>query len=82
MSEQQRTIKLQISPDEGTNIEEAVQMIEKVVYSNEILQIAKSKGLQIKTTGIVGKLRQAKEFLKTFLSGYALPILQLTIRIV
>ncbi len=75
--EQQRTIKLQISPDEGTNIEEAVQMIEKVVYSNEILQIAKSKDLQIKTTGIVGKLRQAKEslsinFIYAFIISYFL----------
>jgi len=61
--EQQRTKKLQISPSEETNIEEAVQMIEQVVYSNDILQIAKSNDLQIKTTGIVGKLRQAKESL-------------------
>jgi len=61
--ERQRTIKLQITPSEETNIEEAVQMIEKVVYSSDNLKIAKSNNLQIKTTGIVGKLKQAKESL-------------------
>ena len=71
--ERQRTIKLQITPDEKTNIEDAILQIKKSIYTEKLSNEASRLGVTYKITGIAGKLREAKSSLsKNFI--YALII--------
>ncbi|MFL2686175.1 MAG: efflux RND transporter permease subunit [Thermodesulfobacteriota bacterium] len=71
--ERQRTIKLQISPDESINIESALSELESFLDSNEVKSLILSKELSIELKGITGKLSEAKDSLsKNFI--YALII--------
>tara|TARA_B100000131_G_scaffold70443_1_gene66741 strand:- start:6119 stop:9220 length:3102 start_codon:yes stop_codon:yes gene_type:complete len=61
--ERERTIKLQVSPDEKTNIEEALDEIKKIINSKEIKLYESNNNLQIGIKGIAGKLNEAKSSL-------------------
>ena len=71
--ERERTIKLQISPDESVNIESALSELETFLDSSEVKSLMSSKELSLEVEGITGKLSEAKKSLsKNFI--YALII--------
>jgi len=71
--ERLRTIKLQISPDEKTNIENAVEEINAFINQENIKSFIGNKNITISIEGIIGKLKEAKSSLsKNFI--YALLI--------
>ena len=71
--ERLRTIKLQISPDEKTNIENAVEEINAFINQEDIKSFIDNKNITISIEGIIGKLKEAKSSLsKNFI--YALLI--------
>ena len=87
--ERQRTIKLQISPDESINIESALKDLENFLDSNEVKSLILSKELSIEVKGITGKLSEAKDSLgKKFylcinnkLFSFSIPVSKLSLSI-
>ena len=71
--ERDRTIKLQVSPDEKTNIEDALSLIKKSINTEYINKFIIDNNIEINLRGIAGKLEEAKSSLsKNFI--YALLI--------
>ena len=61
--ERERTIKLQVSPDESINIESALAELESFLDTNEIKSLISANRLSIEVKGITGKLAEAKNSL-------------------
>ena len=71
--ERDRTIKLQVSPDEKSNIEDALDLIRKSINTEYINKFIIDNNIEINLRGIAGKLEEAKSSLsKNFI--YALLI--------
>ena len=61
--ERDRTIKLQVSPDEKTNIEDALSLIKKSINTEYINKFTTDNNIEIDLKGIAGKLEEAKSSL-------------------